>query len=65
MIVYKKGESTFNVYSVLKISVEEVIEFYLDVKGDLKSAQDLVEKYDLKIIKIWEWKLLQNNYVDE
>lgn len=54
-----------SVYSVLKISVEEVIEFYLDVKGDLKSAQDLVEKYDLKIIKIWEWKLLQNNYVDE
>jgi hypothetical protein len=38
MIIYKKGESTLNVFTVLKISVEEVLEFYLEVKGDLKNA---------------------------
>ena len=65
MIIYKKGESTLNVFTVLKISVEEVLEFYLEVKGDLKNAQDLVEKYGLKVNRIWEWQLLQNNYIDE
>ncbi len=65
MIIYKKGESTLNVFTVLKISVEEVLEFYLEVKGDLKNAQDLVEKYGLKMSRIWEWQLFQNNYIDE
>lgn len=49
----------------MKISVEEVLEFYLEVKGDLKNAQDLVEKYGLKMSRIWEWQLFQNNYIDE
>ena len=49
----------------MKISVEEVLEFYLEVKGDLKNAQDLVQKYGMKMSRIWEWQLYKNNYVDD
>jgi hypothetical protein len=50
---------------VLKISVEEVLEFYLEVRGDIKSAQELVKKYEMKMDRIWEWQLCQNNYLDD
>ena len=55
MIIYKKGDLYINVYTVLKISVEEVLEFFLEVRGDLKSAQELVKKYGMKMDRILEW----------